>query len=346
MPKHATIKHRSNYRMIITHIIIGCFLLNAVFSDVSWALRPNAAGPKDVKLEDSLSQNTIPQSTLFEELYSRRDKGSRFTLPKDPENEYILCVHEDTIYKGFGFMLIKDEPEKHMLVVRTVPKDEDEISYPVGFVSGIYIDSNGLVNFEWLTTLDYEGAYNELKPWIVPSNELNSFIPAMAQHTFHGPHNQYHSQIKLLYMYLRFVLNMEKDGEAERFFQNAPKNLREKGMGTAMQEFLSSFLPVGSKIKSVLANEESLKAMKKEEDFSNTLIGEWYNKMGYDMVEIIEVEDNSKPTIILEKTRMVPLKTQWKSPDWLGDYRAEEKTTGSQDLRDARRVREAIQGAA
>lgn len=55
MFRYSSIEHNNIYRTI-NIFIIGCFLLNALFADTAYALRPNATGLEDTDLKASLSK--------------------------------------------------------------------------------------------------------------------------------------------------------------------------------------------------------------------------------------------------------------------------------------------------
>jgi hypothetical protein len=176
------------------------------------------------------------------------------------------------------------------------------------------------MHLEWISILDYSAILAEIRAFRDTLREGTTLINAMALYFILGPKPEYYHYMKFLYGYVTNRLDVRTDEAIDIFFKNAPKNLRGKGMANAILEFLTSFAPIGSKIKFKLANTESLESLSMGVKFENTLIGRLSLRLGYEVTEKFPGSSEKFPEFVLEKKRVPVLKTNWGNLDNLGGF--------------------------
>ncbi|MFH1199145.1 MAG: 50S ribosomal protein L11 methyltransferase, partial [Candidatus Omnitrophota bacterium] len=251
--------------------------------------------------------------TPIDELLARKNAEIIFSTPQSPEKRYHLKIQEDFMSPGLG-----EKKTESMFSVETVSQ-EGENGYPVAMLTGITMDNDGIVTFNWIITLDYQKVFKEiqgLRSACEPGDM--TLIDTMALYFVIGS-PEYAAQAKFLWKHLT-SLQIKTDEDVTKFFQNAPKNLRGEGVGSACLEFLTSFMPIGSRIKSALANKESLDALDKGERPENTLIGKMFQRLGYEVNQKSDDGFSMFPGYILEKRRLPYFKIVWWNKDILGKH--------------------------
>ncbi|MFC1674591.1 response regulator [Candidatus Omnitrophota bacterium] len=271
------------------------------------AVKKGAAAPAD----------SSPATTI-DELLNRKDKTITFSTSPDPSRAYTIHVQKDFVDPDILFSV--DDTPQYMLYVNQVNNEEEESEYPVGFVSGIKMAKDKIMNLGWVIILDYPGILKELerfhKERVIKPTPL---LDLMGIHVVFGPHSEYSSQIKFLYGYLTNRSSLKTDEEIREFFRKAPQDYRNQLIGPAVIEFCNSFVPVGAKIRIALAHRKSLELLRSGVAFEDTSLGRWFKRSGYGVVRVEEQPDKL-PICILVKKRLVHLRANWHNPKVLGRH--------------------------
>ena len=281
------IQKTKSYKIIIkliTTIIITTFLCQ----NVAWASDSFSNFIKKQDKEDVLApvspfqkpilideEHTV--SNIIEELLKREQQSIIFTTSKNPTQKYRLSIQKDFVAKGI--FDTGDGPTKYMFYVEAMSNDETEVLSPAGIATGIYMDEDDILNLEWIITFDYEGLITELKQFRTQLKSGTSLIDAMGIYFVIGMRADYKIQAKFLWSYLRANYGEDIDDSFLEYYMDTYGNLRSNGIGYAMSEFLTSFAPIGSKIKYAVAHEESLELLRNREPFSNTPVGKWWGRL-------------------------------------------------------------------
>ncbi len=224
-----------------------------------------------------------------------------FTTSANPRQKFELIARKD--------MISSSQNPSTMLYVTLVPQGDQSISYPVALMTGLRKDDHDNFNLDWIVTLDYEAVLNKIRGFRYQQGTL---LATMLQYILHEPKDEYRVQIKFLHAYLTSVLHLNSDIQIENFFKNAPVGLRKSGIANAMLEYLTSFIPVGSKIKLVLAHQESREALVTGVSLENTPFFRWFINAGYKFANPFR---GTGGEYIMIKEKQVPFKTLWKDLD-------------------------------
>lgn len=259
---------------------------------------------------------SIAQPT--DELIMRRGKPIVFSTRQNSTQKYEIVVQEDFIERDI--IVARDKIPDYMICVQTVPQREDEIAYPVGMATGLSMDEDGAMNLGWINVLDYKGIFEEMEEFRPICGERVPLIDVMLLYVAFKPKAEYAAQMKFLYAYLTSKLKIETDDEVRNFFENAPQNLRTKGIGNAIAEFVTSFAPVGSRLAVSAFHKRSRQSLEAGERFERTRLSQWCVRLGYEVIQQSEADGREIPTVILEKKLIPASKVNWDQPKDLGEY--------------------------
>jgi len=251
------------------------------------------------------------ENSLIGELASRKDVSINFSAQNQ---EYRLRIRKDSVSSDIGGDANPD------YTVLAESRNQNETAYPVGAVTGISMDREGIVHLGWIFALDYPGILQEIERFRREQKGSISLIEAARRYTISGKNREYLMQI--IFLYDSILSKLTEDAEARSFFSNAPRDLRRNGIGNAIAEFVASFIPAGGKIEFLLANQESIATLKVGGKFEDTLIGGWFKKLGFDAIYEAKVTSDGVSRYILEKERLPALQTQWNNPNEIGKYHA------------------------
>ncbi|MDP8253488.1 MAG: hypothetical protein P9X27_03705 [Candidatus Kaelpia aquatica] len=251
----------------------------------------------------------------FDEIANRQGQVIMFTTAKNPDKEYRIVIQNDFVERGI--FSTEDLKSKHMIHIMPNSNNDTDNRYPVAMTTGIHMTEDGILNIGWEITLDYSGIYEAISPYRKDHMGEKSLLAAMVAYFTIGPKDEFNAQAKFLYAYFTSVLNIENDSAIKEFFQSAPSNLRGQGIGTAMTEFITSFIPIGGKIQFKLANQESLDALARGENFEDTLYGSLYRNLGFEIFKKLATEEDY-PTYILERRNLTYPASNWVTPKSLG----------------------------
>ena len=289
----------------------------------------------------SLSRMVSAASSV-DKLASKIGIDITFRLPKDLTKRYALKVRQDFVDYPNG----KQEQGKpaYMVYAETIPENKGDKPYPVAMATGIFMAQDDVAHLGWRIVLDYPSIFREIKTLQQMGREHGvdkSLFYAMKFYILNAVSPQAMDiapQMRFLYFHLKSMLpdgvdedSIVSDEIVVKFFEGAPKDLRRMGIGNALIEFISSFIPVGGKISFSLSNYDSLAHISRGGIFEESLIGNQFQNLGYKGVIRNEGSPWSLPAYVLEKKEQVTPKTQFltntpKKPDLADQMRVDERS--------------------
>ena len=264
----------------------------------------------------------LSENSFIDDLKAKKGKPILFETYRNAGQKYQIGIQSDFISQT---LRLSGEKEPLMFYVKSVAKEEDEMEYPVGMVTGLDVDENNIVQMGWIVVLDYKKLFEELKAFREKQDQRRSYLDTMTNYFLFNPNDELGLQIKLLYGYITSILKLKNDTDVEEFFNTASEilpseNLKGQGIADAMFEFLNSFIPLGSQIKITLQNEKYLAQWGEAGvKFEDTTMAKVLQRNGYDLVRTDEVE-GKLPGYILKKNRLVKPKTPWFDSQVLGQH--------------------------
>ena len=200
---------------LVVAMIFLCQNISFGIQERSFALRPpshfSQATEKFIRSqnEGGLRQAANYSSTPIEELVAREGKRIIFSLPTKPAERYQLLIQEDFVTRGI--FRDPDEKPKYMLIETTL-SDKKGMVYPVGILTGINVDDDGIMNLGWTIVLDYPSILEKIKKFRDEQcRKGTSLLAAMVIYSTLGPKTEYRHQMKFLYGYFTSKLNIETD---------------------------------------------------------------------------------------------------------------------------------------
>ena len=264
-------------------------------------------------------------------LASRIRTDITFRPSKDLTGKYALKVRQDFVDYPDG--VNEQGKPAYMVYAETIPENKGDKPYPTAIATGIFMAQDDVVHLGWVIVLDYPAIFREIKTLQQMGREHGvdkSLFYAMKFCILNATSPQamdLSPQMRFLYFHLKSMLpdgvdedSIVSDEIVVKFFEEAPKDLRRLGIGNALTEFISSFIPLGGKISFSLSNYDSLAHISRGGIFEDSLIGNWFQNLGYRAIRRNEGSPWSLPTYVLEKKEQVTPKTRFltntpKKPD-------------------------------
>ena len=249
--------------------------------------------------------------SIIEELKKRQGREIIFSTKKNPEQKYCLVVEDYFIADG-----------EILIYIESVPEDVDAIPYAAALACGISVDDYGTLHIRWIITMDYPGIEREIRSLRQIMREPRmSLIDIIGLYSLYGHDPQYKPQMRTLFAYHRSRLPLETDAQVKRYFDQVPDSLRRQGLANALGEFITSFMPPGSKLDVQVYHQESRLLLEDGVPFLQTPNGRRWRKVGYNtLVGTYYNEEADLTGVVLEKTEEPLMETRWQNPEDLGLY--------------------------
>ena len=266
-----------------------------------------------------------------------RHKGEKiFSTRYDPGVKYSLMVREDFTVPD----LIRGKNEEPIYMF-TVNRMAEGVSpeFPVAAITGIApYEGNGF-QIQWVFILDYIGILDIVEQFRKNHKKADwSLKEAMANYIEMGPDIEYKTQMKILYPFLFTELNIKTDEKVYGFFsdignvfarEEKNKNktdeivqvkidMKRRGIAKAATEYLTSFAPIGSRLRFRVVEEYTNWDLDKGKKFQDTLVGTWFEGLGYEFIGMQKETNTAYPIVVLEKKNLPEAQTIWQDPGVLG----------------------------
>ena len=240
--------------------------------------------------------SSCAQEPFFENFLTQGKAGIEFYASENSEQKYRLSIHP----KFFGCsIIIEQDAEK-----------ENSPPYIVSTITNLMLEKADLLYIHWILTIDY-GLLQRWKSRCLPrrgngKEAQEEAVQCYLMHWWEQKHQSADLPEEKLSLYYSF----------------GPKDLKRKGLANAGMEFLTSFMPLGSKLSIFVDNKESKNALIVGKKFEETLIGAWFEKLGFTFFSSEPPQAPDLPPLryILIKTKIPRVKTHWNDSSKLGKH--------------------------
>ena len=180
-------------------------------------------------------------------------------------------------------------------------------SYPVSAMFGLR-STQGSIAVEYLQTADYprlEGYIEEARR--DGEQDLQGQLRAVLTRGYRDCDR-----------FVRCLMSMlpSEHGWTDEF----PGVLEGTGLGSALMELLSSFMPLGARLVFRIAHEKSVQELKAGVPLCETTMLRRWRRVGFELQEARDTDPFDQPAVVLAKTTCPEVLATWSDPDRVGPY--------------------------
>ncbi len=256
-------------------------------------------------------------------IYHNTTRPKIFKVEKWPGQAIQLRMEEDPLPRDKPPNSITDEDLTYRIYA-SVTHGKSAFYYPVAMRSGIFY-KNDIVDLTkgWQITYNYPAVYKLIQNYR-DKNGYASYLEAIDHLLENDEETRKYekhliNQIISLFPILQIFYGFSSDEQVDEYFNQAPQQLENKGIASALLEYLGSYLPVGTKVKIIGANRPTVEALNKGTVFEDTLLGKMYTRIGFKVLSI-EQKDGQNPIVVFQKTKNVKPRAKWKDVTKLGGH--------------------------
>lgn len=241
--------------------------------------------------------SSCAKEPFFENFLKQGESGIEFYSSENTEQKYSLSIK----HNFFGCsLIIEQDAEK-----------EDSPPFIVSAITNLVLEETDLLYIHWILTMDYPSLLTR----------MCRCIPRRGN----GKKDQEEVVQSYLTQWWKDKNNNDDLPEEKLglYYNSGPEKLKRKGLANAGMEFLTSFMPLGSKLSIVVNNKESKVDLMAGKKFNQTLIGSWFERVGFTFFSSKSAQvpgGIASFHFILIKTKIPQLKTRWSDPSKLGGH--------------------------